>query len=150
VSSDDDDEALTWVGGRDPSHYETPEAKPVKSARAGATPKSNVEAADDDPGDDEAPVPTSGAVLVMLGLLGGIYLLYTVGWFISWRREVYVDPNTLELAAFRLQQVLAIVAAPLWFAATIFFTRNRTPVLRLIWLVIGALLLVPWPFTFGR
>ncbi len=28
MGGNDDEEALTWAGGRDPSHYETPEAKP--------------------------------------------------------------------------------------------------------------------------
>ena len=99
---------------------------------------------------DELAPGMSSVVLISLGLLGGIYLLYTVGWFISWRRLVYTDPDVLELAAFRAQQVLAIVAAPLWFGATLFFTRERKPAVRLLWLLIGAVVLVPWSFTFGR
>jgi hypothetical protein len=154
VSGNDDDEALTWAGGRDPSHYETPEvkpSKPPKAPRSAAKPASVVTAPAEDTDEDEDDRPVaSAAVLVSLGILGGIYLLYTIGWFISWRRIVYVDPDGLELAAFRIQQVLAIVAPPLWFAVTLFFTRDRKPAIRLVWLVIGALLLVPWSFTFGR
>jgi hypothetical protein len=89
-------------------------------------------------------------VLVSLGILGGIYLLYTIGWIISWQRLDYNDSDLLELGAFRVQQLLAIVAPPLWFGATIFLTRDRRPAFRLLWLVVGALLLVPWSFTFGR
>jgi len=154
VSGNDDDDALTWAGGRDPSHYETPEVKPpklAKSARTAVQPASEAAAptADVDEDDDLRPA-TSGVVLVSLGILGGIYLLYTIGWFISWRRIVYIDPDALELAAFRVQQVLAILAPPLWFVVTLFFTRDRKPAIRLLWLVVGALLLVPWSFTFGR
>jgi hypothetical protein len=150
VSSDEEDEALTWAGGRDPSHYETPEAKPAKPAKArtvsrvGTGPDTAVEE------DEELPPATSGAVLVLLGILGGIYLLYTIGWFISWQRLVYSDPNLLELGAFRVQQVLAILAPPLWFGGTIVLTRGRKPTARLLILVLGAILLVPWSFTFGR
>jgi hypothetical protein len=162
VSSDDDDDALTWAGARDPSLYETPEVKAPKPPKASksakvlssgtsaapeAAPASEGPEADDD---DELAPATSSVVLISLGLLGGIYLLYTVGWFISWQRLVYTDPDALELAAFRAQQVLAIVAAPLWFGATLLFTRERKPALRLLWLVIGAVVLVPWSFTFGR
>jgi hypothetical protein len=157
VSSDDDDEALTWVGGRDPSHYETPEVvaskrasaaksvTPVKSAAPLATPEE-----DDD--DDVADVPagTGSVVLVTLGILGGVYLLYTVGWVVSWQRFLYSSDTELELIAFHVQQVLAILAAPLWFVATILLTRDRKPTTRLLWLLAGALLLVPWSFVFGR
>jgi hypothetical protein len=146
VTGDDNDEALTWAGGRDPSHYETPEPKAPKPSKKVSAPA----AADGDEADEESPQATNGAVLVSLGILAGIYLLYTVGWFISWQRLVYTDPDALELAAFRIQQVLAILAPPLWFAFTLLFTRERKPTVRLLWLLIGAVLLVPWSFTFGR
>jgi hypothetical protein len=156
VSSDDDDEALTWVGGRDPSHYETPEVvaskrasaaksvKPVKSAAPLATPEED----DDDVAD--VPAGTGSVVLVTLGTLGGVYLLYTVGWVVSWQRFLYSSDTELELIAFHVQQVLAILAAPLWFVATILLTRDRKPTTRLLWLLAGALVLVPWSFVFGR
>jgi hypothetical protein len=163
VSSDDDDDALTWAGARDPSLYETPEVKAPKASKPavpskGPDPKASSTTdstpapagAEADDGVEELAPAMSSVVLISLGLLGGIYLLYTVGWFISWQRLVYTDPDLLELAAFRAQQVLAIVAAPLWFCATLFFTRERKPAVRLLWLVIGAVVLVPWSFTFGR
>jgi hypothetical protein len=150
VSSDDDDDALTWAGGRDPSHYETPEAKAPKPATAPAVSTNKTAPAEPRDEDEESSPATSSVVLVSLGILGGIYLLYTAGWFISWQRFVYIDPDLLELAAFRAQQVLAILASPLWFGATLFLTRDRKPAVRLLWLVVGALVLVPWSFTFGR
>lgn len=159
MSGNDDDEALTWAGGRDPSHYETPEVKPPKPPKPGKAPRVKSKSADatvdadgtDDGGDAEELAPAmSGAMLISLGILGGVYLLYTVGWFVSWQRLVYVDSDLLELTAFRIQQVLAILAPPLWFVVTLLFTRERKPAVRLIWLLIGALLLIPWSFTFGR
>jgi hypothetical protein len=149
VSSDEEDEALTWAGGRDPSHYETPETKPAKPVKTPAIPKAVTDSGA--PAEDEELSPSaSGVVLVLLGILGGIYLLYTIGWFVSWQRLIYNDPNLLELAAFRFQQVLAILAPPLWFAGTIVLTRGRKPTARLLFLVVGALVLVPWSFTFGN
>jgi hypothetical protein len=155
-AEDDDDAALTWAGGRDPSHYETPEAKatkPAKPAKSFASSKAGT-------GDDEPAVKTaqepdarpsmSGIVLVCLGVLGGIYALYTVGWFVSWRRLIYFDSDVLELTAFRVQQVLTILVPALWFGATLYFTRGRRIAARLLWLVLGALLLVPWSFVFGN
>jgi hypothetical protein len=150
VSDSDNDEALTWAGGRDPSHYETPEPKEPKQSK---TPKpstkvTGIATVGDE--DDELRPPMSAVVLVSLGLLGGVYLLYTIGLLVSWQRLIYTDPDTLELAAFRAQQVLALLAAPLWFVLTLLFTRERKPAVRLLWLVIGAIVLIPWSFTFGR
>ena len=159
MSGNDDDEALTWAGGRDPSHYETPDAKPPKPPKPGKAPRVEPKPADatvasdgapDADDEDELAPVTSSAVLISFGILGGIYLLYTVGWFVSWQRLPYSDSDLLELTAFRIQQVLAILAPPLWFVLTLLFTRDRKPAVRLIWLLIGALLLVPWSFTFGR
>jgi hypothetical protein len=147
--SGDDEDALTWAGGRDPSHYESPEPKGPKPSKK-AVPVAQAGQAEVPRADDVAQPSMSAVMLVSLGLLGGIYLLYTIGWFISWQRLIYVDPNTLELAAFRIQQVLAVLAPPLWFVLALVFTRERKPAVRLLWLVIGALLLVPWSFTFGR
>jgi hypothetical protein len=153
---DDDDEGLTWAGGRDPSHYETPEARPAKSPRpsraakpatAGAAGADSDDADSDDADDRPA---TSAVVLICLGILVGIYALYTLGWFESWQRLLYADPDELEFQAFHVQQVLAILAAPLWFGATIYFTRGGRPAVRLLWLIIGALVLIPWSFTFGQ
>jgi hypothetical protein len=92
----------------------------------------------------------SSAVLICLGILGGIYALYTVGWIISWHRLFDNSADALELVAFQIEQVLAIAAAPLWFGVTLLFTRDRKPAVRLLWLVIGAFVLVPWSFTLGR
>ena len=157
MSGNDEDEALTWAGGRDPSHYETPEAKPAKVVRPSKRSASNGVAAndadaaderDDDESEDAAPA-TSSVVLVLLGILGGIYLLYTVGWFVSWQRFVYVASTPLDQTAFSVQQALSLVSAPVWFVVTLLLTRDRKPTVRLLWLIIGALVLVPWPFTLG-
>ena len=162
VTADEDDDALIWAGARDPSHFETPvtavQAKPTRAQRRAArtaalTDGEPAVAADDDEAD--AAVETrfgavaDGAVLISLGILGGIYLLYTIGWIISLQRLYYIATNPLDQGAFELQQYLAIVAPALWFGAVLWFTRRHHPARRLIWLIVGAALLVPWPFVLG-
>jgi hypothetical protein len=52
----------------------------------------------------------------------------------------------VELAAFGvnvLGRVAAVLAAPLWFALAVW--RVRVPTHRIAWLVVGALVLLPWP-----
>jgi hypothetical protein len=141
---DETDEALTWAGGRDPSHYETPEPKAPKAAKA-TKPLEAAPALDD----AELAPSMSAPVLVSLGILGGIYLLYTVGWFISWQRFLYASNDELELVGFHVQQILAILAPALWFVVTMLLTRERKPVARLLWLLVGAVVLIPWSFVFG-
>src|ERR1700761_534390 len=105
--SDEDDDALTWAGARDPSHYETPEAKPLKPsqlAKVTAAASSDADASETEDDDDDERPSISAVVLVCLGVLGGIYGLYTIGWFVSWQRLSYVDTDLLELTAFRIQQ----------------------------------------------
>ena len=162
MSGDDDEEALTWAGARDPSLYETPEPKvtaPVRPAKTKSTAASaasaaavNAEDADDTGVDDDEDLrpSMSSVMLICLGVLGGVYALYTIGWFVSWQRLVYIDPDVLELTAFRVQQATAIITPALWFGASLYFTRGRKPAIRLLWLVIGALVLIPWSFTLGR
>ena len=146
MTSNDDDKALTWAGGRDPSHYETPESKEPKASQPS---KKAAEAAEATGEDEELAPGMSAPVLVSLGVLGGIYLLYAIGWFVSLGRFLYRFTTDFELIAFHTEQVLAIVAAPLWFTITLLLTRDRRPVVRLIWLLVGAVLLVPWSFVFG-
>lgn len=174
ADDDDDDESLTWAGGRDPSYVETPEpVNPLRKKKVARVRRSAVpgpvlpeselpelgDEVDDDTEDDtdvdheteldELPPVTSAAVLLSLGVLAGVYLLYTVGWIVSLQRMLYFAANSLDQDAFRIQQLLAIAAPLLWFLATLLFTRKHSPVTRLVWLVVGALLLVPWSFIFG-
>ncbi|HEY4268946.1 MAG TPA: hypothetical protein VGM94_12220 [Galbitalea sp.] len=162
MTPDDDDDALSWGGARDPSHFETPVAaiapKPTRAERRAARSQDVAPWHEPAPGEeDETDAATAGrfgavadgAVLISLGILGGIYLLYTVGWIISLQRLYYIATTALDQEAFVVQQYLAIAAPVAWFVAVIWFTRHRHPVARLIWLIVGAVVLVPWPFVLG-
>jgi hypothetical protein len=149
MAGDEDDDALTWEGARDPSHYETPIAKPVKAPAPSTSSGTEVtEPVEQGPG--TLNTVASSALLISLGVFVGVYALYTVGWFVSWQRFTYASTDQLEQSAFTVEQLLAIVAPIAWFATVILLTRNRRPALRLVWLLIGALVLIPWPFTLGQ
>lgn len=146
MSEDEDDEALSWAGGRDPSHYETPVVKEPKAPRSSRRPTSDSTVRAES--SDLAPV-ASGALLVTMGILAGVYLLYTVGWVVTVQHAGTLAVTPLEQLAFTVSEYLAIAAPTLWFAAAVFLTRARRPVVRLVWLVVGAVALIPWPFVFG-
>ncbi len=92
------------------------------------------------------------AALIALGVLGGVYLLYTIGWIVGGLRLQDVIPFLLpETAVARVAYAFALwiaVAAPaIWFSATVLLTRRSRSWVRFVWLAGGVVLLVPWPFA---
>lgn len=148
--------ALGWRVEPDPDPAPLPEA-PDGAARATA----------EDLGDPAVPDPSgaaerseeddrpqlSNAALVLLGVSGGLYLLYAWVW-LSWARY-YAESNAAvasssgALGAVLQQTVFwaAPLAPPLWFLAVLLLNRGSTPRMAL-WIGIGAILLVPLP-VFG-
>ncbi|TQJ31870.1 DNA polymerase III subunit gamma/tau [Microbacterium sp. SLBN-146] len=88
----------------------------------------------------------SNATLVFLGIFGGVYLLYAVGWLIGGLRLQDAALFVVTPAMYQPALVLAVLAPLLWFLAALYLTRARATWLRVLWLIAGALLLVPWPF----
>ncbi|WP_449283683.1 hypothetical protein [Leucobacter sp.] len=106
------------------------------------------------PGDDGRPQLGNGA-LVLLGVFGGLYLLYAWIW-LSWARY-YAGVNA-ELAAASgslgavLQQIVfwaAPLAPLLWFLAVLLLNRGAGTRRMALWIVIGAIVLLPLPVFAG-
>jgi len=134
---DDDEEALRWGSESDQSHTETPLAPST--------------AAVDTAADPDAPErqQLSSLQLVTFGILAGVYLLYTIGWIFVVTRTPGASPVLLTSIMTQFGQFLAIAAAPLWFFTAFTLTRDRRPVARLTWLLLGVVVLVPLPFVLG-
>jgi hypothetical protein len=92
--------------------------------------------------------PMSSPALVGLGILAGVYLLYTIGWFIGVGRLENSLTDPLARFMFSLGTWLAIAAPAVWFASSFWLTRGK-PRLRWTWLILGAVLLAPLPFIAG-
>jgi len=154
--TDSDDEALSWDGESDSSHVAGPKplrekpvrekpARPAKPARASA-----VTVDDDVEADADAdPRPTSSILVLAYGIIAGVYALYTVGWATTILRGTGTMTNLFAEIMFQFGEFLAIAAAPLWFASVLYLTRGRRPALRLIWLLVGLVLLVPIQSVMG-
>ena len=132
----DDDEALSWAGDRDSTHVES---------RASEADVVVVEL----PPEDAAP-PTSSLLLIVYGVLAGVYLLYTLGWITSVVRSTLPVYDLLSGIMYQFGQFLAIASPALWLAAAVLLTRDRKPVVRLLWVVLGLVVVAPWPFLLGR
>ena len=166
-----DDDALHWAGDDDPTltppiQAGTAPAAPSPTATSAAptapaeahTVLEQAELAEDAEVEAElaaaekASAQLSSAALITLGILGGVYLLYTIGWAIVVARTTVtffpLDSLFLEVC-FRIGQFLSIAAAPLWFVSTLLLTQKRTWRSRLGWLLLGVFVLVPWPFIQG-
>ncbi|HEY0260743.1 MAG TPA: hypothetical protein VGC18_12940 [Lacisediminihabitans sp.] len=129
MSVDPDDDALTWGGETDPTHVETPLA---------AT-------AIEEP--EEAEPGLSSALLVTYGVFGGIFLLYVVGWIIAVQRNTTALTNPFFEVMYRLGEVLAVASPALWFVGVLYLARERRAGIRLLWLLLGVVLVVPLPFV---
>ena len=101
--------------------------------------------------DEAATAQLSNSALVLLGVGGGLYLLYTWVWF-SWS-NYYSQVNAAVaegsgLIGAVLQQTLfwAAPAAPLlWFVSTLVLCRGARTWKLALWLFIGAVVLLPLP-----
>lgn len=97
----------------------------------------------------------SSGALVLLGLIGGIYLLFTFVWF-SWANAAATaNAAVIETSGSLggvLQQIVFWVApfAPaLWFTSVLVLCRGRTLWRRVLWLALGLVVLVPLPMFGG-
>jgi hypothetical protein len=98
---------------------------------------------------DDAQAPgarRSAAVTAVTGLAGGLYIAYTVGWILSIGTLQLTGATLLIEVLYQFGEFLAIIASALWFGTVMVLTRNGTrSAVRLGWLALGALVLVPWP-----
>lgn len=151
MSSDRPDDALSWGDEADAS-YVDPGRDDLDRAGSdaaadrvdGANTFAAERAAERAPGDRRR-----AAVTAATGVLGGVYLMYSVGWILGIQLLSIPGPTLLIEIMYQFGEFLAIIASALWFATTLALTRGGRPAGRLGWLALGALVLVPWPFLLG-
>ncbi|GAA0958862.1 hypothetical protein [Frigoribacterium faeni] len=134
-----DDDALSWGDERDASHVDGP---PRASLRVDAS-----DATEDD--GEQASGSMSSASLVAHGVLGGVFLLSTVGWIALSARFAYTFSTVVATGLWRLGVILAIVAPLLWFLSSIVLVPASRGRRRIMVMVIGALVVAPWPLLIG-
>ncbi len=161
----DRDDALGWAGDDDPTLQtgtgraspgeadgdgagngpDAPPAAPPPEGWTVAGPASAVEAQEAAEAAAAAAAPASSFALIALGVFGGVYLLYTIGWFIGIARIDNPLSDAVGQFMFSLGLWLAVAAPAAWFGATFWLTRTR-PRARLGLLLLGVVLLAPLPF----
>lgn len=140
MTADQDDDALSWAGDTDP----TLAATPAKTEPADTKTELIV--------DPPVKPATSSLQLVTYGIIAGAYLIYTLGWVVSIQRlnaARVVSTEALNAAMFGLGEILAMASPAIWFGAAFLLTRGRKPIVRLLWVLVGLIAVLPWPFVLG-
>ncbi|TFC51045.1 MULTISPECIES: DNA polymerase III subunit gamma/tau [unclassified Cryobacterium] len=151
MTSSRDNDALGWAGDDDPTlvsgstNPPEPADGPAADLPEGWTVTGSPGGYVDAPAGKAA---LSSPALVGLGILAGVYLLYTIGWFIGVGRIENPLTDPLSQFMFSLGTWLAVAAPLVWFAASYWLTRGM-PRLRWTWLILGVVLLAPLPFIAG-
>lgn len=91
-----------------------------------------------------------------MGIIGGLYLLYTFVWF-SWAKYYSAANSVLAEGSGEIGSVMqqisfwvAPFAPALWFCSTLLLCRGGRLSRLVLWLLIGLVVLVPLPmFDFG-
>ena len=160
MSTGRDDDALSWDGDDDPTldvgTRPAPDPEPAAEPLALPDGYTAVGRGSDEVGRIDAdgtvtmpgePAPLGNVMLVSLGILGGVYALFTIGWIIGGLRLEGTAQFLVSPVGYRFAFWLAVIAPALWFATVYLLTRLSKPWLRLVWLIGGLALLVPWPFV---
>lgn len=151
------DDAFSWEGDdehpaaprRKPSAGET--AKPALPDGWNAVGKDSESVgrveADGTVVEPDEPEGLSTPILLLVGIVGGVYLLYTIGWIIG---GLNLQAGALFLVPTVMYQVAvwaAVLAPALWFGAVWMLTRHSAAWIRVVGFIAGIALLVPWPFV---
>ncbi len=146
MARDPDDDALRWEGDDDPSLAPGWKTVGASVPLTGSTDDGQRDGAGEGaPVDADAETQSSSAELVLLGVLGGVYLLYSIGWLIAGSAAPPRLADPVAQFMYALGRWCAVAAPALWFATVMRLAAGHRRA-RLIWLIAGALILVPVPF----
>lgn len=93
----------------------------------------------------------SNVAVMMLGVFGGFYLLYTWGWFEIAQANAQANAANAEASGLIggiLQQIvfwIAPLAPAVWFLSSYLFTRKAATIRLTILLFVGLIVLLPFP-----
>lgn len=106
---------------------------------------------DVDPSFDELVQPdppgqTSAGALVMYGLFAGVYLLFSVAWLIIALNPPINFFDVVSSFMWVASLWFATLGGLIWFVATFILGRSRGFGWKFMMLLIGVVVLIPWPY----
>lgn len=96
----------------------------------------------------DEPTPLGQRERILFAAIGGLYLGMTVAWlFASQANQLIGIDDKFQQSMIKFGEFFAIVAPVLWFFATL--SQIKSTVWRIVSLVIGFIVLFPFPLFFG-
>lgn len=173
MSNPRDDDALSWGGDDDPTldvgekhaptrpaggeprveaepleplQPEAPAAAPVtRHPEPAPSEPTAVEATEDEDPDAAHAAPLGNVGLVGIGMVAATFLLFAIGWLLAGLRLNGLGLPIPSVTVIALT-IGAALAPVVWFVAVLALTRSWHTWQRFLLLIVGIVLLVPWPF----
>ncbi|WP_278101868.1 DNA polymerase III subunit gamma/tau [Microbacterium proteolyticum] len=167
MSTPRDDDALSWDGDDDPTldvgekraaepeqpEPLQPEAEPLRPEPrpTSADPGPRAPAVDSAPTgeaaveEQAARAPLGNVGLVGIGMIAATFLLFAIGWLVAGFRLRDLGLPIPDVTVLALT-IGAALAPLVWFVTVLALTRTWRTWQRFLLLILGILLLVPWPF----
>lgn len=142
-----EEDALSWAGDNDRLTTGSP-VSPRTDARGASVVGPGKKSRKTSALPDGSPARSglSSAALIGFGIFGGIYLLFTVAWLITALRNPTEIADVLGNAMFQFGLWLAVASPAIWFGAVLFLAKEKNMATRMLFLLLGAVILIPWPY----
>lgn len=139
-----EEDALSWAGDDD----RLTTGSPFSAKRdAGGASSVNEALTAGESLSPEKPSGLSSIALIGFGIFGGVYLLFSVAWLITALRNPTEILDPLGNAMFQLGLWLAVASPAIWFGAVLYLGRNSKVATKLLFLLVGVAVLIPWPYV---
>lgn len=146
---DADAEALSWAGDESRGRATSRIARVAGSADGIGADGNGADGNGPDSEPDSAAAGAAGGLLLIgYGILAGAYAIFTAGWITTVFRSTTTLANLPAEILYQFGEFLAIALPLLWFVAVL--RLETKPPRRLLWLLIGIPLVLPWPWVLGQ
>lgn len=141
-----EEDALSWAGDDDRLTTGSPQSA-KRDARGASSVKKLKKQVQEAAETAELPAGLSSAALIGFGIFAGIYLLFSVAWLITALRNPTQIADALGNAMFQFGLWLSVAAPAIWFGAVLYLGKDKKVSTRLLYLLLGVAILIPWPYV---
>jgi hypothetical protein len=142
-----EEDALSWAGDDDRLTTGSPLSAKRDAGGASSVKQPRNKSSKNVAGSAELPTGLSSAALIGFGIFGGIYLLFFVAWLITALRNPTQIADPLGNGMFQFGLWLSVAAPAIWFGAVLYLGKNKKVSTRLLFLLLGVAVLIPWPYV---
>ena len=129
----------------EPSLASSGSRHPDPSHATSASRDTHPAAAEDDSADADHSAPLGNAGLVGIGMVAATFVLFAIGWLVAGFRLRGLGLPIPDVTLLALT-IGAALAPLVWFVSVLALTRGWRTWQRFLLLILGIVLLVPWPF----